>query len=170
MSDEPTADDQNTVTRRRMLKRIGAGAAVAWTTPILTTMRTPAFAASPGPCREDCYDIPYFRLSDLSCDDECHHCNDCFGCGSCGCGQSCPTITSVEMQPDGSVRFCTSCLRIAPSGGGNGGWVCKSGGCASVFIEVDPNDQNCAVIPVPEFPCPDGADFACAHFVCRCTP
>ena len=32
------------VSRRRMLKRIGAGAAVAWTAPILTSIRTPAFA------------------------------------------------------------------------------------------------------------------------------
>ena len=32
------------VSRRRMLKRIGAGAAIAWTAPILTSIRTPAFA------------------------------------------------------------------------------------------------------------------------------
>jgi hypothetical protein len=38
------------VSRRKMLKRIGAGAAVAWTAPILTSIRTPAFAASPGVC------------------------------------------------------------------------------------------------------------------------
>jgi hypothetical protein len=33
------------LSRRRMLKRIGAGAAVAWTAPILTSIKTPAFAA-----------------------------------------------------------------------------------------------------------------------------
>src|SRR2546426_3328048 len=39
------------ISRRRMLKRIGAGAAVAWSAPILTSVRTPAFAQSGGsPC------------------------------------------------------------------------------------------------------------------------
>ena len=37
------------ISRRVMLKRIGAGAAVAWTVPVLTTIRTPAFAGSPTP-------------------------------------------------------------------------------------------------------------------------
>src|SRR6266498_5669809 len=44
---------EHRITRRRMLKRIGAGAAVAWTAPILTSIRAPAFAASPicgAPC------------------------------------------------------------------------------------------------------------------------
>jgi len=38
------------VSRRRMLKRIGAGAAVAWSAPILTSMRVPAFAQYGGNC------------------------------------------------------------------------------------------------------------------------
>ena len=38
------------ISRRRMLKRIGVGAAVAWTAPVLTSIHTPAFAASLGPC------------------------------------------------------------------------------------------------------------------------
>jgi len=43
------------ISRRRMLKRIGAGAAVAWSAPILTSIRTPAFAQSPivSPCDEN---------------------------------------------------------------------------------------------------------------------
>jgi extensin-like protein len=35
------------VTRRRMLQRMGAGVAVAWTAPIVTSLRVPAYAASP---------------------------------------------------------------------------------------------------------------------------
>jgi hypothetical protein len=35
------------ISRRRMLKRIGAGAAVAWTAPIITSVRTPAWAQYP---------------------------------------------------------------------------------------------------------------------------
>lgn len=37
----------NRISRRRMLKRIGAGAAVAWSAPIISSLRTPAFAAYP---------------------------------------------------------------------------------------------------------------------------
>src|SRR5439155_7680230 len=36
------------ISRRRMLKRIGAGAAIAWTAPIVTSLHTPAFAATGG--------------------------------------------------------------------------------------------------------------------------
>jgi CHRD domain len=48
-SEEPleTPSDQNGISRRRMIKRIGAGAAVAWTAPVLMTVKTPAFAQSP---------------------------------------------------------------------------------------------------------------------------
>src|SRR5437868_1836490 len=37
------------ISRRRMLKRIGAGAAVAWVAPVVTSIYTPAFAIS-GSC------------------------------------------------------------------------------------------------------------------------
>lgn len=37
------------ISRRRMLKRIGAGAAIAWSAPVLSSLRTPAFAQYPGP-------------------------------------------------------------------------------------------------------------------------
>ena len=46
---------EDRISRRRMLKRIGAGAAIAWTAPVVTSMSTPAFAAS-GPC--DCIGSP----------------------------------------------------------------------------------------------------------------
>src|SRR5438445_9939036 len=34
------------ISRRGVLKRIGAGAAIAWSTPILTSVRAPAFGAN----------------------------------------------------------------------------------------------------------------------------
>jgi extensin-like protein len=34
------------ISRRKLLERIGAGVAVAWTAPILTSVRVPAYAAS----------------------------------------------------------------------------------------------------------------------------
>jgi hypothetical protein len=36
--------DSGGISRRKMLRRIGAGAAIAWTAPVLTSMRAPAFA------------------------------------------------------------------------------------------------------------------------------
>jgi hypothetical protein len=39
--------DPSGISRRRMIKRIGAGAAVAWTSPILMSVKVPAFAQSP---------------------------------------------------------------------------------------------------------------------------
>src|SRR5437588_13118859 len=42
-------DQARSVSRRKVLKRIGAGAVVAWSTPILTSIRAPAYAASPPP-------------------------------------------------------------------------------------------------------------------------
>ena len=40
------------ISRRRMLKRVGAGVAVAWTAPILTSVRVPAYAqTTPTSCR-----------------------------------------------------------------------------------------------------------------------
>ena len=38
------------VSRRRMLKRIGAGAAIAWSAPVLTSIRMPAFAQGYAKC------------------------------------------------------------------------------------------------------------------------
>lgn len=46
---------ESRISRRRMLKRIGAGAAVAWSAPVLSSLRTPAFAQGyPPVCREPC--------------------------------------------------------------------------------------------------------------------
>ena len=52
----PEGAERHGISRRRMLKRIGAGAAVAWTAPVLTSIRTPAFAQYPGACAgsEEC--------------------------------------------------------------------------------------------------------------------
>lgn len=41
------SQDGNSISRRRLIKRLGTGAAVAWTAPVLLSVRTPAFAASP---------------------------------------------------------------------------------------------------------------------------
>ncbi len=52
-TDEPSTPPSG-ITRRKMLKRMGAGAAVAWTVPVLTSIRTPAFAQASGVCAGGC--------------------------------------------------------------------------------------------------------------------
>jgi hypothetical protein len=42
------------ISRRRMLKRIGAGAAIAWSAPVLTSLRVPAFAQATSPACPTC--------------------------------------------------------------------------------------------------------------------
>jgi hypothetical protein len=78
------------ISRRRMLKRIGAGAAVAWSAPILTSIRTPAFAqygaCSPGSSCFACQGCPT---------PESPHCGgnpDCFTAEWCGC------VTTAEGE------------------------------------------------------------------------
>jgi hypothetical protein len=44
----------NRISRRRMLKRIGAAGAVAWSAPILSSVRTPAFAQYGPPPQPQC--------------------------------------------------------------------------------------------------------------------
>jgi hypothetical protein len=44
---DPETPLHDEITRRGMLKRLGAGAAVAWTAPVLTSLGQPAFAQTP---------------------------------------------------------------------------------------------------------------------------
>src|SRR5712691_7071699 len=54
MPEEPQVVHEDGISRRRMLKRIGAGAAIAWTAPVITSIRAPVFAdiQSPNPCTD----------------------------------------------------------------------------------------------------------------------
>jgi hypothetical protein len=71
VEEEPTAGQ---ISRRKALKRIGAGAAAAaWSAPLLSSLRTPAFAASPRcgepPCGSAC--APVFPDDFVVCGDVC---------------------------------------------------------------------------------------------------
>jgi hypothetical protein len=46
------------LSRRTMLKRIGAGTAIAWSAPVLSSLRTPAFAGYPPPPDGGCIVLP----------------------------------------------------------------------------------------------------------------
>ena len=108
------------ISRRRALKRIGAGAAIAWSAPILTSLRTPAFAQSPtcGPCEGDfcggqsqCSDAPPLGCfcaqivgSEPTCfcyqDDFCSNRTPCpNGQSDCPSGQTCTHTCCDDPTP-----------------------------------------------------------------------
>jgi hypothetical protein len=119
------------ISRRRMIKRIGAGAAVAWTAPILTSIRTPAFAQNFGPCnREDacgCSDpcnfaIPCQDRSDCNCwvHASSRQCICQFFVGSCGDFGLCPGGSDAECA-EGMCCVDTCCgFTCAPACGFSG--------------------------------------------------
>jgi hypothetical protein len=100
--DESPADG---ISRRKVLKRIGAGMAIAWTAPVLTSLKTPAFAqespCDPGaecnlgmPCN---IPIPC-KGGNLACN--CWVKNDA---SACFCGG---LILCVDLQPCGPGGTC----------------------------------------------------------------
>jgi hypothetical protein len=109
---------QNPISRRRMLKRVGAGAAIAWSAPILSSLRTPAFAqAYPARCAEPC---------DATCGNfpVCGESGP-FGCrcsrdvsGSCFCWEDdlCanrPDVSQAGACPEGQTAVSTCCDQSA---------------------------------------------------------
>lgn len=122
------------ISRRRVLKRIGSGVAIAWTAPILTSIRTPAFAQPYGcTCRV-------------------------FACGQTPdlCDNGCPCTTHHEGGPcvcwnggacDGQAPICATdadCSGFGPN-----------------FVCADVVDCGCAgnVACVDTSACPTGGQF-----------
>lgn len=105
--DEHMIDETGSLSRRTLLKRVGAGAAFAWSAPVLMSISVPASAASPEPsvCRQCC----------VNCGD--------FPCPS---GPSCFCLTTVEgdcfcMQQSqcSAIPSCTTSADCPP------GWRCE---------------------------------------------
>lgn len=95
------------ISRRRMLKRIGAGAAIAWSAPVLTSLRLPAFAqaisgACTAPCGgfENCGTAPFHAPANTC---HCHYTAEsatecrCFNNARCNSVPSC--VTSADCPP-----------------------------------------------------------------------
>jgi hypothetical protein len=104
------------ISRRRMLKRIGAGAAVAWTAPIITSLTTPAFAQY-AVC--DCISDPCF--------------NECGPPGAgCLCAQTtesdCDCFIPVCNEPCGSSSDCGTGRRCVVT-------CCDPPSCADLCID-----------------------------------
>jgi hypothetical protein len=121
MEDERRADEArsaNRVSRRAMLRRVGAGAAIAWTAPVLSSVRVPAFAAT-GPCpvsgcnKGEICDV--FMNCGASPDCSCFHTTDPGG----------PTFCSdTDFICDNQVcRTCAEC----PAG-----WACVASCCQNL--------------------------------------
>lgn len=113
---------ENEISRRRMLKRIGAGAAVAWSAPILTSIRTPAWAQH-YVCGDRCADILCFSESDFACNDDstciCTRTTEdtCFcGDGRCSCSDYAACSSSADCQSGEACGLlcCTQDLRCLP--------------------------------------------------------
>jgi hypothetical protein len=96
---------ENRISRRRMLRRIGAGAAVAWSAPVLSSLRTPAFAQGyPPRCPAGCP-----------------------ACPPVGCGTG-PSGDCLCFPPtDGSECFCTFPRACDAAGGCRTDAQCPSG-------------------------------------------
>jgi hypothetical protein len=117
-------DPEKGISRRSALKRMGAAGAIAWATPVIASMKTPAFAqvAASGPCTtlfapcappgEDCFCVgtvegPGFCSNDFFCGttDDCSTSADCpsgwacqggpIGAGGCGEGVCVPPCGTV---------------------------------------------------------------------------
>jgi hypothetical protein len=110
---------QNPISRRRMLKRVGAGAAIAWSAPILSSLRTPAFARTyPPVCEEPCDDRCPFET-------QCGSSGPIGNCfcsrdtsGSCFCWENdfCaarPDVSQAGACPEGQTAVSTCCDQVA---------------------------------------------------------
>jgi hypothetical protein len=114
------------ISRRRMLKRLGAGAAIAWSAPILTTLRSPAFAQSPCNCPEcGCSDVSPVCGSDANGDcfcipeqgtGECKCISNAFGSGGTCSGPTCPAGEAcIAHCSDGCIQ--PDCLLLCGASG-----------------------------------------------------
>ena len=93
--DEMDREIQGRISRRRMIKRLGAATAVAWTAPVLNTVgATPAFA-QPTPC-PGC--VPRSEPRNV-------HCANQPICGEEPNGNPCSCVRTFE-----DTCFCHSCV------------------------------------------------------------
>jgi hypothetical protein len=143
--DEADRELEDRVSRRRMIKRLGAATAVAWTAPVLSTLgATPAFAQAQ-PCPE-CG--PPVEDPDPT--------GNCPSTGAFPCGSDGPNLrnpcTCLRTIEGGC--FCHSCIDCGAIPGGfdaqcGSSAECPAGwGCVLSNCGCDP-----AVTPDPSFQC-----------------
>jgi hypothetical protein len=116
-------DEQETpsrINRREALKRTAIATGVAWSAPILTSIRTPAFAQYGVPCEEDCFYVAVITKRNGT-----FTCSECPSEGGTGCtecvfrdcaGPACARITSITDEGT-HVTVCSDCQHAGGSGG-----------------------------------------------------
>lgn len=101
------------INRREALKRAAAVTGVAWAAPVLTSLRTPAFAQY-GPCEENCAYVAVItqRNGTFSCSECPQSPPPRPGCALCGeqtcAGPACARVTSITDEGT-HVRVCFDC-------------------------------------------------------------
>ena len=109
--------DSNSVSRRTMLKRMGIAGAVAWVTPVVTSLNTPAFAAS-GP------------TSNCSQGGTCAS-----GFVQCGAvGTDCFCFTTPTGAGCGAVAFCAELDACGPNLDCPPGFICEIDSCCETPV------------------------------------
>ena len=111
------------VSRRKLLKGVGAGAAIAWTAPIITSLGAPAFAQGSALCAPgcDCFcggaqvcgsDANGDCLCGITTEKQCFCGSDisCGGNGFCSSSKECPPGNACV------IICCTGCAG-PPQGG-----------------------------------------------------
>jgi hypothetical protein len=104
------------ISRRTVLKRIGIATGVAWTAPVLSSMRTPAFAA--GSPVDGCRDQVFACDGPMTVCGEGNNGLDCF----CEKGSSGSTICANDL-------FCDDAVGCTDDSGCDPGLICASNTC-----------------------------------------
>jgi hypothetical protein len=110
--------DHTGLSRRHALKRIGIAGAVAWTAPVISSIRTPAYAQSPA-------------CEPWECGDPIVECGIACGASPCVCDVDVERNTycwdNYSCDPACGAIACTSSADCAPIGSGN--WRCITSCC-----------------------------------------
>jgi len=157
------ADGQETtpsrIDRREALKRAALVTGAAWAAPVLTSLRTPAFAQYGVPCETGCTYGIHLEDPSFACS-ECEG-NICHGvlCGDCA-GPSCARITSISRQPNPTstgidIRFCTDCTLEHPPGSGYCVRCTDPSDCTCGNWRIDPTDPRCGLVDDTFRHCPN---------------
>lgn len=128
--DELDREVQDRISRRRMIKRLGAATAVAWTAPVLSTLGgTPAFAQQyPTSCPQ------CVALGGTGAD----HCAGQPDCGAEASGNPCSCLRTSQTGPGAcqchSCVFCDNPAIVSCGPQGTGpcpsGWICSLSCCS----------------------------------------
>jgi hypothetical protein len=115
-----SVETEQGISRRTLLKRVGAGAAIAWAAPIVTSFGSKAFAGLPGRCNAPCDVITICAVNRPGEVDSICACSaDTEGRCACWANVFCNNITSCASTAD-----CPAGWRCIPNTGCGAGGFC----------------------------------------------